>query len=142
MIDIASYDAGDGGPISRRALSEIIEARLDETFELVRDQLVRAGFDLSHAGREGGGIPAGIVLVGGTSQLQGIRRLAAEVFGTPVRIGSPQGMFGLVEQISNPAFATSVGLLKWGLTQSDEFGGGPGDGMVGRVREWLRSFFP
>lgn len=142
MIDIASYDAGDGGPISRRALSEIIEARLDETFELVRDQLVKAGFDLSHAGREGGGIPAGIVLVGGTSQMQGIRRLAAEVFGTPVRIGSPQSMFGLVEQISNPAFATSVGLLKWGLTQSDEFGGGPGDGMVGRVREWLRSFFP
>src|SRR5918998_6794636 len=49
-IDIASYDAGDGGPVSRRALAEIIEARLDETFELVRDQLVKAGFDLNHAG--------------------------------------------------------------------------------------------
>lgn len=142
MIDIASYDAGDGGPISRRELSEIIEARLDETFSLVRDQLVKAGFDLSHGGRDGGGIPAGIVLVGGSSQMQGIRRLAAEVFGTPVRIGSPQGTFGLVEQISNPSFAASVGLLKWGLAQADEFGGGPGDRMVGRVREWLRSFFP
>jgi len=142
MIDIASYDAGDGGPISRRELSQIIEARLDETFELVRDQLTRAGFDLGNAGREGGGIPAGIVLAGGTSQLQGIRRLAAEVFGTPVRIGSPQGMFGLVEQISNPAFAASVGLLKWGLSQSDDYGGGAGDNLVARVREWLRSFFP
>jgi cell division protein FtsA len=134
MIDIASYDAGDGQPVSRRTLSEIIEARLDETFELVRDQLARAGFEE--------GMPAGVVLVGGTAQLQGIRRLAAEVFGTPVRIGTPTGMFGLVESISNPAFAASVGLLKWGVAQADDFGGVPGDGVVGRVREWLRSFFP
>src|SRR3712207_5252151 len=134
MIDIASYDAGDGRPVSRRALSEIIEARLEETFELVREQLGRAGFE--------DGMPAGVVLVGGTAQLQGIRRLAAEVFGTPVRIGTPTGMFGLVESISNPAFATSIGLLKWGLAQADEFGPAAGDGIVGRVRDWLRSFFP
>jgi cell division protein FtsA len=133
-IDIASYDAGDGGPVSQRELSEIIEARLDETLELVREQLARAGFEE--------GMPAGVVLVGGTAQLQGIRRLAAEVFGTPVRIGTPTGMFGLVESISNPAFATSVGLLKWGLAQADEFGVAMGQGALGRVREWLRSFFP
>jgi cell division protein FtsA len=141
-IDIASYDAGDGGPISRRELSEIIEARLEETFELQREQLARAGFDLAPNGREGGGIPAGIVLVGGTAQMQGIRRLAAEVFGTPVRIGSPQGMFGLVEQISNPAFAASVGLLKWGIAQSDDYGAGAGESVVARLRDWLRGFFP
>ncbi|MCC6174647.1 MAG: cell division protein FtsA [Chloroflexi bacterium] len=140
-IDIASYDAGDGGPVSRRALAEIIEARLDETFELVRDSLERGGFEIGRSGREGG-LSAGVVLVGGTAQLQGIRRLASEVFSTPVRIGTPTGMFGLVESISNPAFATSVGLLKWGLTQADEFGGVHGDGVVGRLREWLRSFFP
>ena len=134
MFDIASYDAGDGQPVSRRTLSELSEARLDETFELVRDQLARAGFEE--------GMPAGVVLVGGTAQLQGIRRLAAEVFGTPVRIGTPTGMFGLVESVSNPAFAASLGLLKWGLAQADDVGGVPGDGVVGRVREWLRSFFP
>ncbi len=133
MIDIASYDAGDGRPVSRRALSEIIEARLDETFELVREQIGRAGFEE--------GMTAGVVLVGGTAQLQGIRRLAAEVFGTPVRIGTPTGMFGLVEQISNPAFAASLGLLKWGLTQGDDFGG-EGETIIDRIREWLRSFFP
>ena len=134
MIDIASYDAGDGQPASRRELSEIIEARLDETFELVREQLARAGFEE--------GMPAGVVLVGGTAQLQGIRRLAAEVFGPTVRIGTLGGMFGLVESISNPAFATSIGLLKWGLVQADDFGGPGGDGVLGRAREWLRSFFP
>jgi cell division protein FtsA len=133
MIDIASYDAGDGAPVSRRALSEIIEARLDETFELVREQIGRAGFE--------DGMPAGVVLVGGTAQLQGIRRLANEVFGTPVRIGTPGGIFGLVESVSNPAFAASVGLLKWGLTQAEDFGG-EGESVVDRLRDWLRSFFP
>jgi cell division protein FtsA len=133
MLDIASYDAGDGRPVSRRALSEIIEARLEETFELVREQIGRSGFEE--------GMTAGVVLVGGTAQLQGIRRLAQEVFGVPVRIGTPAGMFGLVESISNPAFAASVGLLKWGLTQADEYGA-EGDGLIDRIRDWLRSFFP
>jgi len=141
VIDIASYDVGDGGPVSRRALAEIIEARLEETFELVHDNLERAGFEIGRSGREGG-IPGGIVLVGGTAQLQGIRRLASEVFNTSVRIGTPTGMFGLVESISNPAYAASVGLLKWGLTQADEFGVPDGDGTFARIRDWLRSFFP
>ncbi len=141
VIDIASYDAGDGDPISRRELAQIIEARLEETFELVRESLERGGFEVGRSGREGG-IPGGIVLVGGTAQLQGIRRLAAEVFNTSVRIGTPTGMFGLVESISNPAYAASVGLLKWGLSQSDEYGGPVGDGAVSRLKEWLRSFFP
>jgi cell division protein FtsA len=141
VIDIASYDAGDGDPISRRELAQIIEARLEETCELVRESLERGGFEVGRSGRDGG-IPGGIVLVGGTAQLQGIRRLAAEVFNTSVRIGTPTGMFGLVESISNPAYAASVGLLKWGLSQSDEYGGPVGDGVVSRLKEWLRSFFP
>lgn len=141
VIDIASYDAGDGEPISRRELAQIIEARLEETFELVRESLERGGFEVGRSGRDGG-IPGGIVLVGGTAQLQGIRRLASEVFNTSVRIGTPTGMFGLVESISNPAYAASVGLLKWGLTQADDFGGPVGDGALVRIKEWLRSFFP
>jgi len=141
VIDIASYDAGDGEPISRRELAQIIEARLEETFELVRESLERGGFEVTRSGRDGG-IPGGIVLVGGTAQLQGIRRLAQEVFNTSVRIGTPTGMFGLVESISNPAYAASVGLLKWGLSQADDFGGPAGDGTLARLKEWLRSFFP
>ena len=46
VIDIASYDAGDGEPISRRELAQIIEARLEETFELVRESLERGGFEI------------------------------------------------------------------------------------------------
>jgi cell division protein FtsA len=123
--------------VSRRQVSEIIEPRLEETFELVLQQLDKAGLR---------GLPAGMVLCGGTSQLGGIRRLAAEVFHAPVRIGAPTGIYGLTDQISTPAFATSVGLLKWGLDQEFEptssRGGMPLANIGSAVTNWLRNFLP
>ncbi len=137
MIDVSSFDTGDGRPVSRRQVSEIIEPRLEETFELVQEQLERADIR---------GLPAGVVLCGGTSQLGGIRRLAAEVFHAPVRVGSPTGIYGLTDQISSPAYATSVGLLKWGLEQefepSSTRGGMPLAGLGSAVTNWLRNFLP
>ena len=137
-IDVSSFDKSDGRPVSRRVLSEIVEARLAETFELVSDHLNRAGFEE--------GLPAGIVLTGGTAQLQGIRRLAADIFHSPVRIGTPNGIYGLVDAISTPAYATSVGLLKWGLSQWDEPSGpketNPLANAFAALGNWLRSFFP
>ena len=65
----------------------------------------------------------------------------------PVRIGVPNGIFGLVDTISGPAFATSVGLLKWGLKQED-LGGNhhhasrPLSGVMDSVMSWLKSFLP
>jgi cell division protein FtsA len=136
-IDVSSFDTGDGRPVSRRQVSEIIEPRLEETFELVQEQLERA--DIRN-------LPAGVVLCGGTSQLGGIRRLAAEVFHAPVRVGSPTGIYGLTDQISSPAYATSVGLLKWGLEQefepSSTRGGMPLAGLGSAVTNWLRNFLP
>ena len=119
---------------SRAARLGVIEPRLEEVFELVVEQLERAGLR---------GLPAGVVLCGGTSQLGGIRRLAAEVFHAPVRIGSPTGIYGLTDQISTPAYATSVGLLKWGLEQEFE---PPVSGAEcrfqnrQRITNWLRNF--
>lgn len=136
-IDVSAFDTGDGRPVSRRHVSEIIEPRLEETFELVLEQLDRAGLR---------GLPAGVVLCGGTAQLGGIRRLAAEVFHAPVRIGAPTGIYGLTDQISTPAFATSVGLLKWGLDQEFEpttsRGGMPLANIGSAVTNWLRNFLP
>jgi len=136
-IDVSSFDSGEGRPVSRRQISEIIEPRLEETFELVVEQLDRAQLR---------GLPAGVVLCGGTAQLGGIRRLAAEVMRTPVRIGQPTGIFGLTDQISSPSFATSVGLLKWGLEQEFEpataRGGTPLSGIGSAVTNWLRNFLP
>ena len=72
--------------------------------------------------------------------------MAAEVFHAPVRVGTSTGIYGLTDQISTPAFATSVGLLKWGLDQEFEpaatRGGLPLSGIGSAVTNWLKNFLP
>jgi cell division protein FtsA len=90
-------------------------------------------------------LPAGVVLTGGSSQLPGLAKLAEEVLDVHVRIGVPSNVSGLVDSISTPAFATSVGLLEWGLRSSEavrdepQRGSRPGDAFR-RFRELVRKF--
>ena len=122
-IDVSAFDTGDGRPVSRRQVSEIIEPRLEETFELAA-RAARQGRAARLAGRAW-------CCAAARPSSGGIRRLAAEVFRAPVRIGTPTGMYGLTDQISTPAFATSVGLLKWGLDQEFEPSAVAGPAAVG-----------
>lgn len=98
---------GDDQPqqISHRDLAHIIEARVEETFQLLHQEIRRSGYDSL--------LPAGMVLTGGTSLLPGIRQVASRVLNMPVRIARPENLVGLVDQLQSPAYATSVGLLKW-----------------------------
>ena len=91
--------------ISRRDLAYIIEARVEEIFQLLHQEVRRSGYDNL--------LPAGMILTGGTSQLPGIRQLAANVLNMPVRVARPENLVGLVDQLQSPAYSTSVGLLKW-----------------------------
>jgi cell division protein FtsA len=138
MIDVSSFDSAESSPVSVRMLCDTIEDRLADTFEIVRRRLERDGFE--------GSLPAGTVLVGGTAQLHGIRRLAAEVLDSPIRIGLPLGTYGAGEQLNSPAFAASVGLLKWGLRHEEGApAGGRGSPLtsaLGNFTSWLRNFLP
>jgi cell division protein FtsA len=60
-----------------------------------------------------------MVLTGGASLLPGIRELANKVLGVPVRVAKPQNLVGMADRLESPAFATSVGLLRWALNMSD-----------------------
>jgi cell division protein FtsA len=86
---------------------EIIGARLEEVFELVGKEIKRSGYD--------GLLPAGVVLSGGVASTAGIVGLGQGVLKLPVRIGYPVRLDGLMEAIGSPAYATSVGLLLWGM---------------------------
>ena len=97
--------------VSRRDLAHIIEARVEEIFQLVSQEIKRSGYD--------GLLPAGMVLTGGTSNLEGIKQLTSEVTGLPVRIAKPENLIGLVDQLNSPAYSTSVGLLNWALLLSE-----------------------
>ncbi|MDR3575914.1 MAG: cell division protein FtsA [Anaerolineaceae bacterium] len=97
--------------VSRKELAHIIEARVEEIFDLVLQEIKRSGYD--------GLLPAGMVLTGGTSNLPGIRSLASNLLGLPVRIAKPENLVGLVDQLHSPAYSTSVGLLYWALLMSE-----------------------
>ena len=93
--------------ISRKDLAMIIEARTEEIFQFVLQEIRRSGYDRL--------LPAGMVLTGGSSLLSGIRTVASEVLGLPVRIAQPENLLGLVDQLYSPTFSTSVGLLNWSI---------------------------
>ncbi|HRE27675.1 MAG TPA: cell division protein FtsA [Anaerolineales bacterium] len=96
--------------VSRFDLASIIEARVEEIFGLILQEIKRTGYD--------GLLPAGVVLTGGTSQLPGIRKVAGNVLNLPCRVAAPQGLQGLVDKLSGPAYSTSVGLLHWANRES------------------------
>lgn len=98
--------------MSRQTLAEVVEPRYEELFSLVQAELRRSGYERQ--------IVAGVVLTGGSSNMQGVVELAEEVFHVPVRVGAPQYVSGLVELIKNPIYATGVGLLLYGLRQQQD----------------------
>jgi cell division protein FtsA len=105
---------GEDAPvqISRQDLAHIIEARVEEIFSLTLQEIKRSGYD--------GLLPAGMVLTGGTSLLPGIRQLASQVLGIPVRTAGPEKLVGLVDQLKNPAYSTGFGLLHWAADLTEE----------------------
>lgn len=97
--------------INRQDLAHIIEARIEETFGLILQEIKRSGYD--------GLLPAGMVLTGGTSALPAIHKVASEVLGMPVRTAQPQNLKGLVDKLNSPMYSTSIGLLKWAIAMHD-----------------------
>ena len=97
--------------VSRQELVTIIEARVEEIFSLVVQEIKRSGYD--------GLLPAGMVLTGGSSALAGIRMAASRVLGVPVRIAKPENIIGMVDRLDSPAYSTSVGLLRWAMLMNE-----------------------
>jgi cell division protein FtsA len=131
--------------ISRKEMAHIIEARVEEIFSLMLQEIKRSGYD--------GLLPAGMVLTGGTSALPGIRQLASQVLNMPVRTAQPEKLSGLVDQLKSPAYSTSVGLLHWAAALTDEVvpdaRGRPQRNTKGEshmnldpVKNWLKRLLP
>lgn len=130
--------------INRQDLSHIIEARVMEIFKLIHQEIKRSGYD--------GLLPAGIVLTGGSSMLPGIKRLAAEVMGLPIRAAQPENLVGLVDKLNSPAFSTSVGLLHWGIHAHEgdathkrgrkRRGKGEQNMVFANIKEWIKRLLP
>lgn len=107
-ISIAGIPGRPEKIVRQSTLSQIIQPRVEEILEIVDQELKRSGY----AGQLG----AGVVLTGGGSLIPGTIELASDVLGMEARQGTATGLSGgLVEEVSNPKFATGVGLVLYGL---------------------------
>ena len=133
--------------IGRSTLAQIIQPRLEEILEIAAIEIKRSGFSRH--------LSAGVVLTGGGSLVPGTDELAAEILGMDARIGRPMGLTaGLVQEVSDPKFATGVGLVLYGL-RPEVIGGTPfrtdidtgaaaadgGDGLVKNITKKMREWF-
>ena len=137
MIEVPGVAGRPSNQIPRAEMAAIIEARMEEIFTLVHREIRRTEYaDL---------LTAGAVITGGGSMLEGCAELAEEVFGQPVTIGRPRGITGLADTVSEPMYATGVGLVLFGLhhrnrnylTSEDDFF----DSILGRMKKWVTNFF-
>ena len=97
----------NGHSISYQALCDILKARVEEIIRLILLELPRSEYEAL--------VPAGLVLTGGSSNLSGIDALGRDILRLPVRVGSPIDIYGITDSLHDPAYATSVGLLLWGM---------------------------
>lgn len=117
-IEVPSVGGRPPRFLSRQMLAEIIEPRMEEILVLIRREIQKSGIeDL---------LPAGVVLTGGASILDGTVDLAERVLELPVRQGMPSGIGGLVDMVNGPMYSTGVGLIIYGIRS----------GVRGR-RSWL-----
>jgi cell division protein FtsA len=124
--------------LSRQILSEIIEPRVEEIFTLIKQEIVKSGYEDM--------ISSGIVITGGSALLNGITELAEQVFNLPVRRGVPKGIGGMVEVVKSPLYATAVGLVLHGSRhQGEKMFRNRDDNVYNKVkdrmREWIEEIF-
>ncbi len=143
LIDVPQIGEDfDGGSnqVPRSALTGIIQPRIEETLELIRDRIKESGFE-DVAGRR-------VVLTGGGSQLTGAREVAARVLGKPVRIGRPGGLSRLPETMTGPAFTACAGVVAYSvrapreaLRRDVEPAERGAFGSFSRIGRWLKANF-
>ncbi len=137
-IDVASVGDRAARSFSRYDLADVVEPRYAELFEFAQKELQRSGFENL--------IAAGVVLTGGSAQVEGVAELAEDIFRMPVRLGQPHDIMDLQELVRNPAYATAVGLLLFGNENRPFNKPGPASrmgrkGLWSRMKSWFQGNF-
>jgi cell division protein FtsA len=112
IIEVPGVDGRDAKQLSVQTLAEVLEPRVVELYELVLSELRRSGMEDM--------IASGIVITGGSAMMRGMMELGEEIFHMPVRLGLPRYVGGLSEVVSNPRYATGVGLVLMGKQQVEK----------------------
>ncbi len=149
-IEVLSASGENKREIPRRMLTNVIEPRTTEMYEMINRQIYSAGpKDLT---------PAGVVLTGGASLLDGSAQLAEGVFDLPVRLGKPDYVYGLSDVIDDPLyknkdgkipkaiFSTVIGLIEYGMENEPNEIKGKNEKEItesffNKIKSWFQDFF-
>ena len=137
VIQITSIGEEGPRPITRRHVAQIIEARTAELFDHVAREIEAAGATNR--------LQAGLALTGGGAQLTGIAKAGRDQLNMSSRVLAPQGLGGLTDSISTPAYSAAWGLLIWGSrnwTTDDERVGSRAGEMGNRLAKIFRGLMP
>ncbi len=129
----------------KSVIDGVINPRLEEIFKLIFDEIEKSGF--------GPTIPSGLVITGGGALTVGMIETGKKVIGLPIRLGIPDKITGLVDEITDPQYATTVGLLMYGMKHD----AGTENGLknfnkiwkdfsfgssVGKFKDFIKQFIP
>jgi len=127
--------------VAKKFLNDIIKERLAELFRLIAIEIKKANCI--------GKLPAGVVITGGSANTYSIEKVAKDILRVPVRIGTPKGVSGLIDEIGAPAFSSSVGAVLYGSRVSKENSrfsskgrGGKFFGFLGKIISFFKSLLP
>lgn len=133
--------SGEISVISRKYVSEIIEARVEEIFEKVDAELKK--IDRS------GMLPAGVFLIGGGAKLNGMVEAAKDKLRLPACLGTNKFLDSIIDKVNDPNFLTALGLTIWGDQLSGRRGGGskwPGGTVINKsvekIKKWFSALIP
>lgn len=137
-INIADLCPEEEGVFKRYYVAEIIEARVEEIFSIINEELRK--IDKIEM------LPAGVVISGGGAKMPGMVTVGKRVLKLPAQVGYPSNMEGVVDKVDDPAFATAVGLIMWeadenGYFETRKSGMFNFKELINKVKSFIQKFF-
>ena len=132
-VEVPAYDEQTPHRIRRRDLCNTLNDRAGELLRLVLLKIREAGLAKVP--------PGGVVFTGGATNLPGWEELARQIIPGPIRTAAPRDLLGLSEELQNPTYSTSVGILLWGIRhpmEQEAYGNRNGNRPLKKGRRWLR----
>lgn len=131
VITLANEHGFAGTAVNLENLRRIMNLRLEETLDLVAQDVDKAGL-LPH-------LRAGVLLCGGGARVPGLLKLAEQIFELPVALGRTSSISGLKSALDQPEFAAPIGLVKFASLKARSRAGQRSGWL--RVKRFFREVF-
>ena len=138
-IDLSDFLGEKDFVVPKKQIAKIIDYRIYELFDMISDEMKKLPRNYL--------LPAGVVLAGGGSNLEGFPALVKNRLKLSVNVGGDYVAEGVSDRISNPAFAVAAGLVFWGAesefpTNKSMLSGRLSSGGIKKVGKWFKDFLP